>query len=280
MPPPRAESAPARSAAGWTDRPDPPSPRRHTRPTSDAPLPGDTEPFGNVRDRRPGQHVLDGSIPLFHHAHLHQHTAECHPGPDTDLSRRSRDRTGRLPAICENFLYTFKAARQAGRTRRRQGARPTLRRRCAPARANARRLARTTDTERPPTAQSTTTRRRHEAGSQPAARVHSRRAWWAHASAAGHCAKVPGCGPGASGGAFGSGMAKIRTAETVSGWLRGAIPPAIGPGKPSRPAAGRQGRTSGRALHLADRRPVCFHSGRADGTRDGKENAGDAILVP
>ncbi|TWJ30936.1 hypothetical protein JD81_04485 [Micromonospora sagamiensis] len=37
----------------------------------------------------------------------------------------------------------------------------------------------------------------------------------------------------------------------MGGWLRrDAIPPATDPGKPSRPGPGRQGRTSGRALHL------------------------------
>lgn len=78
-------------------------------------LAGDPESFCDVRDRGSGQHVLDGSIPLFHHAHLHQHSAECHPGPDTDVSRRSRDRTPAWILARENFPYVFKAALRAAR---------------------------------------------------------------------------------------------------------------------------------------------------------------------
>ncbi|BCL14442.1 hypothetical protein GCM10017556_21810 [Micromonospora sagamiensis] len=94
-------------------------------------LAGDSKPFGDVRDRRPGKHVLDGPVPLFHHAYLHQHSAECHPGPDTDLSRRSRDRTGGYRPVWEDFLYIYqggpeRAARAAARARARRSAGASL----------------------------------------------------------------------------------------------------------------------------------------------------------
>ncbi len=81
-------------------------------------LTGDSEPFGDICDRRPRKHVLDGSIPLFHHAHLHQHLAECHAGPETGQ-----------PAVGDVVQSFCTSSRRlaTGRTRRRLGARPSLR---------------------------------------------------------------------------------------------------------------------------------------------------------
>ena len=52
-------------------------------------LTGDAEPFGDLGHRHAGLGFQHGPIPLLCHGQLHQHSAECHARPETDLSRRS-----------------------------------------------------------------------------------------------------------------------------------------------------------------------------------------------
>src|SRR5205823_1774791 len=61
------------------------------------------EPLGDLGHRHPGLNLQHSAVPLLCHGQLHQHLAECHAGPDTDVSRRSRDRTLAASA----FPYVF-----------------------------------------------------------------------------------------------------------------------------------------------------------------------------
>ena len=84
-------------------------------------------------------------------------------------------------------------------------------------------------------------------------------------------------------GRSGSGMAGDRTARR--GWWvvqeRDAIPPAIAPGKPSGPAPGCPGHSSGRALHLDTPGQVRSQTGgsTADGMAGGMVRASGAFLL-
>ena len=159
-----------------------------------------------------------------------------------------------------------RAARAADRARGLRSGRPS-----APARANARRLARNAD-NRPGRRENQ--REDQEMAAGPAAGRRTRagaRAWSAHASTVGRVAQ---------GAALRSRC--LRRGPPAPGWPRsarplrwvggyaGTIPPAVDPGKPSRPPRGCQGRTAGVALHLVTLGAVRSHNGRVDGERDGQ----------
>ncbi len=55
-----------------------------TQPPMDS-LAGDTEPVGYLGHRKAGLHFNYGAIPLFRHAHLHQHSAECHASSEANV---------------------------------------------------------------------------------------------------------------------------------------------------------------------------------------------------
>jgi hypothetical protein len=103
-------------------------------------LPRDPEPLGDLSDRNSRGDFQDSAVTLLHNRQLDQCqprppdtppsandedqesqlTAICKPCAGTVTSSISRDRTPRFRAVCENFLYVFKAA-PPGRTRRRHG---------------------------------------------------------------------------------------------------------------------------------------------------------------
>ena len=72
-------------------------------------------PPGDLDHRNPGQHFQHRPVSLLGHAQLPQHERECQASSGADLSSIKRDNTPAVPAVCENFLYGFKAARRAAR---------------------------------------------------------------------------------------------------------------------------------------------------------------------